>query len=84
MSQKKVEEYKASKKNRSQEVKKERVMRRVRVIVGVLVAVAFVGWFGWSIYGQVTAKDADEKTVTEVDMSDFESYYDDLTTTYGG
>ena len=84
MSQKKVDEYKASKKNRAQEVKKEKLMKRVRTAVAVLVAAAFVIWFGWSVYGQLTAADAEESTITEVNMTDFEEYYNGLTTTYGG
>ena len=50
MSQKKVEAYKEYKKNKDKILKKEKRMRNLELGVIALVGVAFVGWFGYSVY----------------------------------
>lgn len=50
MSQAKVDRYKEEKANRKKTIAKEKMLRRVKMAVGVLVAVVIVGWAGFSGY----------------------------------
>ena len=50
MSQAKVDRYKEEKANRKKTIAKEKMLRRVKMAVGVLVAAVIVGWAGFSGY----------------------------------
>jgi hypothetical protein len=50
MSQAKVDRYKEEKANRKKIMAKEKLMSRIRVAIGCLIAVAIVGWAGFSGY----------------------------------
>lgn len=55
MSQEKVERYKEEKANRKKIAQKQKFMNIVRKTVLSLVALALVGWLGYSAYGTYTA-----------------------------
>lgn len=61
MSQAKVDAYKKEKANRKETMKKEKIAARIRIAVGTVIAVAIVGWAGFSA---VTAAQAKEKSET--------------------
>lgn len=78
MSQKKVDNYKKSKANRSKEQKKELFYDWLEKVVGVLVCVALVAWIGYSVYDKVEEKKASVITETSVDVSALENYLSEL------
>jgi TRAP-type C4-dicarboxylate transport system permease small subunit len=84
MSQEKVDRYKRYKKNRDKIIRRERMMVRLEIGIAILIAVAFVGWFGWSIYSKVTNKGTSASTVTatEVDMNDYINYVSGLQSSF--
>ena len=86
MSQKKVDAYKEYKKDRKNNIKKEKRQARVEISIFVAVACVFVGWFGWSVYHQVTKPDTSEETTatttTQIDMTDYMNYVSGLQTGY--
>ncbi len=85
MSQKKVELYKEYKKNKTQILKREKMMRRIELGIVALICAGFVVWFCVSI-GQnltkVSESEADAVTVTEVDMNAYAEYVEGLATGY--
>ena len=78
MSQKKVDNYKKSKANRSKEQNKELFYDWLEKVVGVLVCVALVAWIGYSVYDKVEEKKASVVTETSVDVSALENYLSEL------
>lgn len=62
MSQEKVNKYKEQKKNRKQEVKKEKRVYRLEMAVWGIIGFAFIGWMGYSAYGVIT-RGSDDKVV---------------------
>lgn len=78
MSQKKVDNYKKSKANRSKEQKKELFYDWLEKVVGVLVCVALVAWIGYSVYDKVEEKKASVVAETSVDVSALENYLSEL------
>lgn len=79
MSQKKVDQYKEYKKNRSKILKREKRVRKIEYGVIIAICCAFVAWFGWSIYSNVkTSNDAKtaqaEAAVTTIDMNAYQDY----------
>ena len=83
MSQKKVEAYKEYKKNKKEVIKKEKARKRLTAGIATLVVIAVIGWFGWSIYEKATYEEPDGSGVT-VNMTEFDQYTNELTTTYSG
>lgn len=79
MSQKKVDQYKAKKANRTKEQKKERFYDWLEKIVGALVCVALVAWIGYSVYDKVEEKNASVVTETAVDTTALDEYLSGLT-----
>jgi hypothetical protein len=85
MSQKKVEQYKEYKKNKTAILKREKRIRALEFgLIGVICCV-FVGWFGFSIYD--SAKNAGKASVevapaVELDMNDYADYVGGLSTTF--
>ena len=55
MSQEKVERYKQEKANRKQTMRKQKIMNAIRKTVLSVVALALVGWLGYSAYGSYSA-----------------------------
>ena len=81
MSQKKVEAYKEYKKNKDKILRKEKRMRQLEFGILGLVGIAFVGWFGYSVYDSAQ-RAAEEKaadvTTTEINLTDFTEYVNGL------
>lgn len=80
MSQKKVDNYKKSKANRSKEQKKELFYDWLEKIVGVLVCVALVAWIGYSVYEKVEQKQDAVVTETTMDTSALDEYMTSVNT----
>lgn len=55
MSQEKVDRYKEQKANRRKIARKQKIMSLIRKSVLGLLALALVGWLGYSAYGTYTA-----------------------------
>lgn len=76
MSQEKVNRYKKEKVNRKEIVKKEKRLRIVEITAAIVIAVAALGWFGYSVYQNAQP----EKTVNvETDYTALDSYLNGLT-----
>ncbi len=83
MSQKKVDQYKHYKKNKDKIMKREKLQERFEIGAFIVIMVAFVGWFGWSVYDKITAPDPNAVVqATEVDMNAYGDYVADLQTGY--
>ncbi|GAB6105894.1 MAG: hypothetical protein ACLTWG_06695 [Blautia sp.] len=80
MSQKKVNQYKERKANRSKEQKKELFYDWLEKIVGVLVCVALVAWIGYSVYEKVEQKQDAVVTETTMDTSALDEYMTSVNT----
>ena len=78
MSQAKVDRYKEEKANRKKTIAKEKMLRRVKMAVGVLVAVVIVGWAGFSGY-RVYENNKPMKTIY-TNLSAIEDYMTTLDT----
>lgn len=78
MSQAKVDKYKEEKLKRDQLIKKEKRILFLEKTAGVLVAVAVVGWLGWSVYGQVQAAEDAKVTETVMDATAIDEYFTSL------
>lgn len=81
MSQKKVDTYKAAKNSRSKQARKEKWIDRLEILAWVLIAVAMVGWIGFSAYAKITDKGEETATVAETtfDNSALDEYVSGLT-----
>lgn len=78
MSQAKVDRYKEEKKNRQKIMKKQKLENALLKLGGTLVAVALVGWLGFSVYQTVTSsKDAVSNTYS-VDTAAVDEYLNGL------
>lgn len=55
MSQQKVERYKQEKANRKQIMRRQRIMSILRKCAAAVVAVALIGWLGFSVYDSYTS-----------------------------
>lgn len=85
MSQKKVDQYKKYKSSKEVARQHEKRMARLELFFATVIAVAFIGWFVYSIYDTVTHPASDgNKTVeaTQVDMNDYATYVSGLQSTY--
>lgn len=78
MSQAKVDRYKEEKANRKKTIAKEKMLRRVKMAVGVLVVVVIVGWAGFSGY-RVYENNKPMKTIY-TNLSAIEDYMTTLDT----
>lgn len=78
MSQEKVDRYKKEKANRKQIMRKQRMMNLVRKGVLTLVALALVGWLGYSAYDMYESGKA--RVVAEVNYDAVTDYLNSLTT----
>ena len=85
MSQKKVDQYKEYKKNRSQIIAKQKRSQKIEVAIAALIAVLFIGWFGYSIYNSATRPAETEEgavTATEIDFNEYQEYLSSLELNY--
>lgn len=78
MSQEKVDRYKQEKANRKQIMRKQKVMNFVRKGVLALVALALIGWLGYSAYDMYES--GKERVVAEVNYDSVTDYLNSLTT----
>lgn len=85
MSRKKVDQYKKYKSNKEVARQHEKKMARLELFFATVIAVAFIGWFVYSIYDTVTHPAGENGTAaeaTEVDMNDYANYVSGLQTGY--
>ena len=78
MSQKKVDEYKKKKANRSKIAKKEKRMLMLEKAAAIVVCLLAVAWVGYSAYGKVTENQETQTTQTEMDLSAINDYTNEL------
>ena len=78
MSQKKVDEYKKKKANRSKIAKKEKRMLMLEKAAAIVVCLLAVAWIGYSAYGKVTENQETQTTQTEMDVSAINDYTNEL------
>ena len=76
MSQDKVNRYKEEKKNRKQLMEKEKQQKAIRKVVGIVIAVVFVGWVGFSVVD--TYQNSRPREVVEVDYTAVENYLNEI------
>lgn len=81
MSQEKVNRYKEEKANRKQIMRKQKLMHTVRATLMGVVAVALVGWLGYSAYG--IYEDKQPREVVEVDYTAVSAYLQSLNLSSG-
>ena len=79
MSQEKVDKYKKDKANRKKIMRKERAMSIVRKVILTLVALALVGWLGYSAYDIYDSNQ--ERTVAEENFDSVTEYLNGLSET---
>lgn len=72
MSQAKVDQYKKEKANRKQTMRKEKMIRNVKRCVAGAIALALVGWFGYSAYDLHSSNQ--ERAVAEVNYDSVKDY----------
>ena len=77
MSQEKVDRYKQDKANRKQIMRKQRITNFVRKGVLALVALALIGWLGYSAYDMYES--GKERVVAEVNYDSVNDYLNSLT-----
>lgn len=78
MSQAKVDYNKEQKYNRKKLVKKQKVQRVVGTIAATVVAVALIGWVGFSMYNKQQEEKAAEITKLTLDSSALSDYTSSL------
>ena len=76
MSQKKVDKYKQQKANRAKIMKHERLMHRLEMAAIAVVAVALLGWFGFSVYSRMQQDKPAKEYV--LDTNALDSYMNEL------
>ncbi|MDD3403463.1 MAG: hypothetical protein PHQ72_08925 [Hespellia sp.] len=76
MSQEKVERYKEQKANRKKNMRKEKIMNAVRKVILSVVALALVGWLGYSGYSHYEA--GIPRPTTEINYSAITDYMSSL------
>ena len=79
MSQEKVDKYKKDKASRKKIMRKERAMSIVRKVILTLVALALVGWLGYSAYDIYDSNQ--ERSVAEVNFDSVTEYLNGLSET---
>lgn len=76
MSQKKVEEYKKEKANRKKNMKKQKMKNNLERTAITVVALALVGWLGFSVYDK--HESGKERPVAEVNYDAVNDYLTQL------
>lgn len=77
MSQEKVNRYKEEKANRKQIMAKQKRQKAIRKVAGAVIAVALVGWIGFSAVD--TYQNSRPRDVVEVDYTAMEDYMESIT-----
>ena len=67
MSQEKVDRYKQEKANRKKTIAKEKLKKKLYIVAGAVVGIAFLGWIAWSIPAENRA--AEEARQQSIDDS---------------
>ncbi len=78
MSQEKVDHYKQEKANRKKTMRKQKAMSIVRKAVLAVVALALVGWLGYSAYDMYNS--GKERVVAEVNYDAVTDYLNNMST----
>lgn len=78
MSQEKVDRYKQEKANRKKTMRKQKAMSIVRKAVLAVVALALVGWLGYSAYDMYNS--GKERVVAEVNYDAVTDYLNNMST----
>lgn len=79
MSQEKVDRYKQEKANRKQIMRKQKAMGIVRKLILAVVAIALVGWLGYSAFD--IYESGKERVVAEVNYDAVTDYLNNMSTT---
>lgn len=79
MSQEKVDRYKQEKANRKQIMRKQKAMGIVRKLILAVVALALVGWLGYSAFD--IYESGKERVVAEVNYDAVTNYLNNMSTT---
>lgn len=74
MSQEKVDRYKEYKANKQKIWKKEKRVRRLEYIAALVVVVALLGWFGFSVYQKVSDPGEQSAQVYTMDTTAVDEY----------
>ena len=78
MSQEKVDRYKQEKANRKQIMRKQKAMGIVRKLILAVVAIALVGWLGYSAFD--IYESGKERVVAEVNYDAVTDYLNNMST----
>lgn len=76
MSQEKVDRYKEKKHNRQKLMKREKLIHRLEYTAAALVAVAMIGWVGYSFYAK--AANVGEPESYQMDCTSINEYMNSL------
>lgn len=76
MSQEKVDRYKQEKANRKKTMRRQKVMGIIRKAVLAVVALALVGWLGYSAWGMYDS--GKERVVAEVNYDAVTDYLNNM------
>ena len=79
MSQEKVDRYKQEKANRKQIMRKQKARGIVRKLIRAVVAIALVGWLGYSAFD--IYESGKERVVAEVNYDAVTNYLNNMSTT---
>lgn len=66
MSQEKVDKYKQEKANRKKTMAKEKLKKKLYILLGAVITAAFVGWIGWSVYAEKKAAAEQEAMISSL------------------
>lgn len=74
MSQEKVDRYKKEKANRQENIRKQKRRHRLEMTALAVVAAAFVGWIGFSVYQKVDDYQREHPKQTVLDAAALQEY----------
>ena len=66
MSQEKVDKYKQEKANRKKTMAKEKLKKKLYILLGAVITAAFVAWIGWSVYTEKKAAAEQESMIASL------------------
>lgn len=78
MSQKKVDLYKANKVNKEKILKREKLITRIECTAAIVVIVALLAWFGWSVFDKVTNPSGGPAAEYTLDTTSLDEYLSGL------
>lgn len=73
MSQEKVDKYKKEKANRKKIMAREKRMKRIYILLGTLVGIAFVAWIGFSVYNDFIKEEPPAATLSAEEIAELQS-----------